>query len=163
MNEVLSSLSMRDDLTGLYNRLGYHNRAYPLFRNNQGKTGILFIDMDRLKHINDSLGHEHGDKAIKAVAKAILHSIPEEAIPVRYGGDEFLVVLPVENAGDVQKLASKIITEISKAAVDVPEAVSVSTGSVVAEPNSGKTLDDYVREADALMYEAKKRKKAQRR
>jgi diguanylate cyclase (GGDEF)-like protein len=119
--------------------------------------------MDRLKHINDSFGHEHGDKAIKAVAKAILHSIPEEAIPVRYGGDEFLVVLPVENAGDVQKLASKIITEISKATVEVPEAVSVSTGFVVAEPNSGKTLDEYVREADALMYEAKKRKKAQRR
>ncbi|MBR3277940.1 MAG: GGDEF domain-containing protein [Lachnospiraceae bacterium] len=175
MNEVLSSLSMRDDLTGLYNRLGYHNHAYPLFRNNQGKTGILFIDMDRLKHINDSFGHEHGDKAIQAVAKAILHSIPDEAIPVRYGGDEFLVVLPVENAGDVQKLVSKIITEISKAAVNVPgavdvpgavvgpEAVSVSTGFVVAEPNSGKTLDDYVREADALMYEAKKRKRAQRR
>ena len=162
MNKVLSGLSMRDDLTGLYNRLGYHNLAYPLFRNNQGTTGILFIDMDRLKHINDTFGHEQGDKAIQAVARAIIHSVPKEAIPVRYGGDEFLVVLPVESAVDVQKIISKIIRAIPESVGAVPDAVSISTGFVIAEPNNGKTLDDYVREADALMYEEKKQKKAQR-
>ena len=160
MNRVLSGLSMTDDLTGLYNRLGYHKIACPLSK--QGRTGILFIDMDRLKTINDTFGHEQGDRAIKAVANAVLHNIPSEAVPVRYGGDEFLVVIPSPAADRLEATVQAITAALSEEAyamgLHIP--LEISTGVVIAEP--GRPLDEYVREADALMYREKKSKRASR-
>ena len=167
VNRVLSGISMKDDLTGLYNRLGYHNVACPLFRRlceSGGRSGILFIDMDRLKYINDNYGHAHGDRAIQCVANAISHCIPENAVPIRYGGDEFMVLLPTEGEEPVRKLLAAISAALpgEAKALGVPVAPEVSVGFVLASPDGGKSLDEYVAEADALMYRTKKEKKASR-
>ena len=163
VNQVLSGISMKDDLTGLYNRLGYHNLANPLFRDmrdKRGKLGVLFIDMDRLKYINDTFGHALGDRAIQSVARAILRSIPENAIPVRYGGDEFLILMPAGNAAQIKALIRQISDKLPEEAEahGLPEILSVSTGFILADPSEGRSIDEYVTEADGLMYKEKKEK-----
>ncbi len=167
INHVLSGVSMKDGLTGLYNRLGYHELAYPLYRDvsgGGGKLAILFLDMDRLKYINDAYGHGAGDEAIRCVATAMRRNLPADAIPVRYGGDEFLVLMPCGAQETVEKTLTAITDAIPALAEDMglPEAPGISAGFVLAEPNGGKSLDEYVREADALMYREKRAKKAQR-
>ena len=167
INHVLSGVSMKDGLTGLYNRLGYHELAYPLFRDiatRGGKLAILFLDMDRLKYINDAYGHTTGDHAIKCIASAIRRNVPEDAIPVRYGGDEFLVLTPYEGDDATQRMLDAIADAVPVLAdaLDLPEAPGFSSGCVLADPGAGKSLDACVEEADARMYEAKKAKRAQR-
>ena len=167
VNHMLSGLSMKDGLTGLYNRLGYHELAHALYQSAASRgerLAILFIDMDRMKHINDTYGHAVGDLAIKSVSNAIAERVPEGAIPVRYGGDEFLVILPVADQAVVAALADAIAASIpgQAQALNVPESPEISTGFVLTEADSGKSLDDCVEAADALMYAQKKAKRAHR-
>lgn len=164
INQVLSGISVRDSLTGLYNRLGYHELAYPLFQRVSeagGRLAIIFFDMDRLKHINDTYGHAVGDLAIKSVTAVILQSIPEEAIPVRYGGDEFLVLLPAGSEADIHRLLDAVSSALpaEAKALGVPDVVEVSSGFVLTDPEDRKPLDEYVLKADELMYSQKKAKK----
>ena len=167
INHVLSGVSMKDGLTGLYNRLGYHELAYPLYRELSGKGGklaILFMDMDRLKYINDVYGHGTGDHAITCIATAIRQNLPDDAIPVRYGGDEFLVLLPCEDEVAVDRFSNAVTVAISRLSdvLGLPEAPGVSCGFVLADPAGGQSLDEYVQQADALMYREKKAKRAHR-
>lgn len=167
INHVLSGVSMKDGLTELYNRLGYHELAYPLYREAAGqgqKISILFLDMDRLKHINDVYGHGAGDLAIQCVATAIRENVTADSIPVRYGGDEFLVVVPGADEQAAVDLLGAIEAAIpSIAAIQgLHETPGVSSGYVIADPGSGKSLDEYVHEADERMYKQKKAKRAQR-
>ena len=117
--------------------------------------------MDRLKHINDTFGHSVGDQAIRSVAAVILRYLPKGAISVRYGGDEFLLLMPAENEGDVRKLLDSISSALpaEAKALGVPDVVSISSGFVLTDPEDRKPLDDYVLEADGLMYDEKKKKK----
>ncbi len=167
INYVLSGISMKDELTGLYNRLGFHELAYPLYRDitsRGGKLAILFIDMDRLKFINDAYGHSSGDQAIVCISDAIRRNIPPEALSVRYGGDEFLILLPCSRRENVEQLMNAITEDVSAraAVLSLPEIPDFSYGYVLAEPDERKSLDDYVEEADALMYTKKREKKVQR-
>ena len=96
LNRELSELSVKDAMTGMYNRLGYQELTCRLFdeKREQGENlTVLFIDMDRLKYINDHFGHIYGDRAIKTIAETILKIIPGGAMAVRTGGDEFLIIL----------------------------------------------------------------------
>lgn len=167
VNHVLSGISMKDGLTGLYNRLGYHELAYSLFRETV-KTGdplaILFMDLDRLKQINDNRGHEAGDLAIKCVANTILRIAPQNAVCVRYGGDEFLLLVPRLTGEGADELLGAFGRELpaQAKALGIPDEIDVSTGFVLTERDSGRSLDDYVREADVNMYRCKKAKKALR-
>ena len=164
-NRVLSSLSMTDDLTGLYNRLGYHQLAPRLFReaHDHGKRlGVIFIDIDNMKRFNDVFGHACGDLAIQSVSRAIRQCCAGDAVPVRYGGDEFLVVMPVSNEEDVRRGLIAILDAIhvEAAALGMPEAPEISSGFVLTDPKATRALADYVDEADLLMYENKKLRKA---
>lgn len=167
INRGLEEISMRDAMTGLYNRLGYQNQACRIFwekkEKNQNLT-ILFIDMDRLKYMNDTFGHECGDLAIKITSEAILRYRPEEAVAIRMGGDEFLVVLPWMEREEVAKLVGRIREEISMQArlMELPCELSISAGSIDTDMSSSKELDDYVREADEIMYREKSARKKQR-
>ncbi len=167
VNHVLSGISMKDGLTGLYNRLGYHEYAYDLFHQTNasgGRLAILFIDMDHLKELNDRYGHAAGDLAIRGIASAILHSVPANAVPVRYGGDEFLILLPVRESAEADSVLKDICRTLPAESriLGIPTEVSFSAGYVLTEPESNKQLDKYVQEADVLMYKRKKEKKAQR-
>lgn len=167
INRGLEEISMRDAMTGLYNRLGYQNQACRIFWENKEKNRnltILFIDMDRLKYMNDTYGHECGDLAIKITAGAILRYRPDDALAVRMGGDEFLVVLPYMEREKVAELVDCIRSEISRQAklLELPCELSISAGGINTDMESGKALDDYVREADEIMYREKSARKKQR-
>lgn len=168
MNQVLSDLYVKDAMTGLYNRLGYQKLACKLFdekRKQNENLSIIFIDMDRLKYINDRFGHIHGDWAVKTIANAILKNCPRETIAVRTGGDEFLLILTQTNEETNAKIIRNIREEISETAtkMQLPFSLTVSAGCVVTDMKSDKSLDDYVREADEIMYQEKVEKKANRK
>jgi len=166
VNHMLSGISMKDEMTGLYNRLGYHNLGHKLFREvsaEGGRLGILFIDMDKLKTINDTQGHARGDQAIRTVANAILRAIPRHSVAVRYGGDEFLALVPVRDEPDMARVVQAIRDAIPVEAqlLNVVNDPGISTGYVISEPHANQTLDEYVEAADALMYQQKREKQGE--
>ena len=165
MNRRLSSLYIRDALTGIYNRMGYHQIGEEVFRiskENQRKLLILFADLDCLKYLNDTYGHEYGDKAICAVANALLKYSARDAIPARTGGDEFVLIQTYQS----DEATEEMLQYIHKALEDegriqqLPVPLSISIGAVVTDPGSLATLEEYVKAADEKMYEEKIKKKA---
>ena len=165
VNQMLSGLSMQDNLTGLYNRLGYHNLGHRLFNevgNRQERIGVLFIDMDQLKFINDTMGHKCGDHAICCVANAISHNLPRGSIPVRFGGDEFLALLPVKDEEAMEAVIDRIQAALPSEAeqLGIAYVPGISFGYVITDPSSSRTIDEYVESADNLMYRQKREKHA---
>ncbi|MCR5686201.1 MAG: GGDEF domain-containing protein [Lachnospiraceae bacterium] len=162
-NLRLQALSDLDQLTGLYNRFGYEAKALPLYKESVlNRTGmmVMFVDINYMKRINDEHGHIHGDNAIKTVAAAINENIPHGAVPVRYGGDEFLIIVPDCDQEKAEQIKNGIWRTLDEknSEKSVPYAISVSIGYTVTDPVSrpDTMLSDYIREADRLMYEIKK-------
>ena len=124
----------------------------------------MFVDMDRLKMINDQYGHEYGDIAIKIIANAILKCCTADAIPIRMGGDEFLIVHSAMSKEEENAIVARIRVEIEASAEKkkLPFQLSFSIGCITTDMNLDKSLDDYVREADEIMYIEKVSKKANR-
>ncbi len=162
-NLRLKALSDHDQMTGLFNRFGYENKALPLYESSlRTKTGVMvmFVDINYMKRINDEFGHLHGDNAIMTVVSAIKANIREDAIAVRFGGDEFLIISPVADEKEASAVRNSILGFLYDKNLEksVPYEISVSIGFVVTDPESrpDATLEDYIREADKLMYEIKK-------
>ncbi|MGC8677846.1 MAG: GGDEF domain-containing protein [Hydrogenobaculum sp.] len=109
--EKLKEQSIKDQLTGFYNRR-YIEEAIELILNNakrKGETiGILILDIDRFKKVNDTYGHDVGDLVSKSVAQAIKESIRESDIPIRFSGEEFLALLTNIKPGESKHIAEKI-------------------------------------------------------
>lgn len=167
MNQVLSRLYIMDAMTGMYNRLGYQQLAQKYFVKKHRKNKsvmILFIDLDRLKTINDNLGHKCGDFAIISTAKAILKYCDRDAVPARTGGDEFVLVQDASDRETQDGLMRNIREELSRIreAEKFPYELSVSIGLSVSDPSSSRKFEDYVKEADEMMYREKIRKKVNR-
>lgn len=167
MNRVLSDMSIKDTMTGLYNRLGYQQLVCPLFDDKKRKNQnirIMFVDMDKLKHINDKYGHEYGDMAIKMIAKAIMKYCSADAIPIRMGGDEFLIVENMLSDEEVNSMITGMRKEVESAAQknNMPFQVSFSIGCITTDMKLDKGLDDYISEADETMYKEKVDKKVNR-
>ena len=163
-NSMLSGVSMQDTMTGLCNRLGYHRLALKLFNRTKesGKRlAVLFVDMDGMKYFNDTFGHACGDDAVCSVSASILACVPEEAVSIRYGGDEFLILFPAEAEEEgkdlVERIRQRILGEAAKR--NMPDVPKISTGLVLTDPDSDYSLNDYVDEADKLMYNEKLLKK----
>lgn len=167
MNRKLSGLYMMDPLTGMYNRMGYQKLADNYFRimaEGGKRMLILFIDLDRLKYINDNYGHEYGDYAICAVARAIMKYCDKDAVPARTGGDEFVLVQSYASADKLETLVGNIRANLQKTAVqmELPFELGISVGSAVTHPKESLQLADYVKIADQRMYAEKERKKVRR-
>lgn len=104
-NEILNNLSQYDELTKIYNRRGFIEKSMELLKNNIGsEVKVVFCDLDHLKEINDTFGHNEGDYAISNAAKLIVESLPKNTIVSRVGGDEFVSIFVVnsKNALNVQ-------------------------------------------------------------
>ena len=167
MNQILSDLYVRDSVTGLYNRMGYQKLSisyFTIMREKKMPVLVMFIDLDRLKYINDTFGHEYGDFAIVSIAKAMLKHCDADAIAARTGGDEFIVLEGAKDEESGRVLAQKIRTELSKAqrSMQLPFDLSASIGAVVAHPGEENVLESYVKRAEMLMYEEKAEKKVSR-
>ncbi|MBS2035623.1 EAL domain-containing protein [bacterium] len=155
----LLDLAYTDAITGLPNRKLFHDRllrAVSRARRNQSELALLYIDLDRFKIINDTLGHEAGDQVLKVVADRLLANLRGTDTVARLGGDEFAALLEGAGQRDVARLAEKLI-----AAVCEPIEVSgrsVSVGASVGAslyPRHGFTVDGLLRAADVAMYKSK--------
>lgn len=168
MNKMLTDLYVRDAMTGLYNHMGYQKLAWELFdtkKKEKENLLIIFVDMDRLKYINDHFGHEQGDEAIRIIAKAILDNCREDSVPVRTGGDEFLIIQNAAEDAGGKDICGRIQKEIAQEAetAQLPYPLTVSIGCVCTDMETDRTLDDYVRQADEIMYAQKMAKKVNRK
>ncbi|WP_245811789.1 sensor domain-containing protein [Actinophytocola xinjiangensis] len=148
-----------DALTGLYNRTVAIARLNPAQRvRRSGSTAVLFIDLDKFKVINDSLGHAIGDKVLQIVGTRLCGSTREDDIVGRLGGDEFVVIAhDISGPEAATGLAEHIRTELNRpVAVDGRRLhIDASVGIVIAGEDDGRQGDELLRDADLAMYQAK--------
>lgn len=153
-------LSETDDLTGLFNIRGFALAANRLFAQavRHGRpTSVLMIDSDNLKSVNDGYGHEAGNQLLRHLAQAIQAELRFTDVSARYGGDEFIVLLPDTPAKGALEVAERIRNRIAGAALDYGGkrlAASVSIG-IASFPEDGGTLDALASHADRALYSAK--------
>ena len=167
MNKKLSLLYIMDSLTGLYNRMAYNRLAIPLYERcmKENRTMlVMFVDADHLKYINDHFGHDMGNLAISSIASVLRQHCPVESISIRYGGDEFVCVIPDYNKQKIQELAHTLLDslEVFSANSRMGFPIEASIGWVIAD-DPGLTLNDYINLADEKMYSVKKSRKAERK
>ena len=163
----LNTLSITDDLTGLYNRRGFLTLAEERIQTAQAgddsdELFIIFADIDGLKQINDTYGHDEGSSAIKKVAELLSKSFRNSDIIARLGGDEFVILVANAGYGTREIIINRIEKNIAGYNVrkNHPYEISVSLGAVPIEFNGSKvTVDEFLREADSLMYQQKRKKK----
>lgn len=152
MNKI-DEMYRTDNLTGLLNRHGFFQEYQKLLENNSGKElTVILSDLDRLKYINDSFGHEEGDIAIKATADALVAACPSDALCVRFGGDEMIAVC--KGRLDIEELKKKIrlfFTEYN-ARSNKPYTVSASIGAYCYENADGLSMNELISCPDRLMY-----------
>lgn len=164
MEEQLRILSVRDELTGLYNRRGLFTLVeHQLEMANRAKRGLymLYGDLDNLKMINDTLGHQEGDNALTAIATVLKETYRQSDIIARIGGDEFVVV-PAGFAGDnVSVITARLhrSLEIYNSRVNRSYNLSISAGIAYYDPANPCSVDELLFQGDKLMYEEKKRNK----
>jgi diguanylate cyclase (GGDEF)-like protein/PAS domain S-box-containing protein len=159
-NARAQHLADHDALTGLPNRRLLEDRlkqALALSYRNRKQTAVMFIDLDRFKTINDSLGHAVGDVLLKEVAKRLVKQLREGDTICRIGGDEFMVVLPeVKRSSHVAQVAQKIIEQLSQPLVIEERELTVTPSIGIAVfPDDGRDAEMLIRNADAAMYHAK--------
>ncbi len=149
-----------DKLTGIANRYGLDGQGQALFRvalQEGTPLGLLLVDIDRFKVTNDRHGHEHGDKVLGAVSAVVAGNLRGDDFPVRYGGDEFVILLPGANIQEAFSIAERIRLRIAYSAPDEKGvAPTVSIGVHSGIPSEKDELHEYIACADRAMYEAKK-------
>lgn len=159
--EALQRMATRDPLTGLYNRRHFNeilSRLYAEAQRYDTELTCMMIDLDDFKRVNDTLGHLTGDKLLKRVASVIRMTIRKSDVPVRYGGDEFLVVLPRTSPDQAQQLAKRLLNgfreEVVEKTVELTHS-SLSIGLASREHDQPSTAAALVSLADEALYLAK--------
>jgi diguanylate cyclase (GGDEF)-like protein len=157
-------LSTVDSLTGLFNRAFFFaavEREIQRSSRTGRRFGLLMMDLDGLKEINDRFGHFHGDQVLRAVSTVIRNGVRRIDTAARYGGDEFVVLLPETDPTGSYVLAEKIrqgVEDLAVAGPGVEIRSSLSIGAV-AYPDDGLTPDDLLISADRAMYVSKRQGK----
>lgn len=159
MSQQYLKLSTKDALSGMLNRQGLDKLAKPFYAQNKknGLTTVLFfVDINKMKHINDDFGHLHGDLAVKTVSASVLETVPKNWLCIRYGGDEFLVVGNSRNYNG-EDYCTKIKERLAAktASMHLPYTLSASVGTYSVPANSELTLEQAVETVDGIMYEQK--------
>jgi diguanylate cyclase (GGDEF)-like protein/PAS domain S-box-containing protein len=158
----LDYVAHHDQLTGLPNRLflsAHLPVALRVAAENDQMLAVLFLDLDRFKHVNDSRGHETGDLLLKAVAQRLTETLRGEDIVVRMGGDEFVIVIKsIRNAGDVHEAALRITESLSSPML-INGAPLITTASIGVSlyPRDGGDIGELLQHSDTAMYKAKER------
>jgi diguanylate cyclase (GGDEF)-like protein/PAS domain S-box-containing protein len=157
----IEELAYSDALTGLPNRVLLHERidfSLGLCAREQKSFAIIFIDLDRFKHINDSLGHVFGDRVLIEVAQRIKACLRQSDTAARMGGDEFVLLLHDIDAQGAETIVQRVLQHLSApiALGDLSLTVTSSIG-IALYPVDGLTRDDLIKNADAAMYQVKER------
>jgi len=162
LNE-LREATMRDPLTGLYNRRfldEYLARKQAEVDPEEDRVAVLMMDLDHFKQFNDTYGHEAGDIALRAVATCLRRNVRPDAICCRYGGEELAVIVEGVGVGEGVKVAERLRRAIESEAIRLPDRleplhVTVSIG-VAVYPEHAASLIEAVHAADEALYEAKR-------
>jgi diguanylate cyclase (GGDEF)-like protein len=163
----LDRLYVMDQLCGIYNRNGFIRLADQLFRHCMHTGALLmigFIDMDGLKYINDNFGHDDGDFALKQLAAVISECCGSRLTCARFGGDEFIVIGCGMTEEETRAFEQQFCERLNavNAATGKPYRVDASIGTFLTPVKPGMKLFELITEADAIMYEQKKRKNVSR-
>ncbi len=150
--KVINYLGFHDKLTGLYNRSFLEEECKRLNTHRQLPFSIIMADVNGLKMINDSLGHQQGDKLLKSAARIIKGTCREEDIIGRWGGDEFVILLPETTEKDADKIINRIKYKCENEESEIP--ISIAMGRATKQ-NQNKKLDELLQEADHKMYRKK--------
>jgi len=164
MSGKLSSLAITDGLTGLYNQFYIKERLQEeIYRSERYKhiLSLLMIDLEDFKSLNDKYGHIVGDRILKSFSNLIRETVRPSDIPSRYGGEEFLVVLPETTCENAVIVAERIRQKIGGYPFEIsclkeknpPFTVSIG---VCAFPGRGRTVEELITLADTALYQAKK-------
>lgn len=158
--EHLRENALRDAMTGLYNRRFLEEYASVLIAGSQRRNSqfaVMMLDLDFFKQVNDSYGHEAGDKVIKTLADILQRNVRSSDIAVRYGGEEFLVVLTDCDIEGAQKVAEKIRAEVEATKIPLPGGILQKTVSIgiAVYPGDADTFWQVVKFADVALYKAK--------
>ena len=162
LRENLRAQALRDSLTGLFNRR-YMEQALErelLRANRSGRpVGVILMDLDHLKSFNDSHGHEAGDVLLRTMGEYLVKHVRQEDIACRYGGEEFVVILPEASPAMARKRAEELLKGVQGLQINyrgkLLRGATASVG-VAGFPVHGKTMSELLRAADGAMYAAKR-------
>jgi diguanylate cyclase (GGDEF)-like protein len=161
LRENLRQQTIRDPLTSLYNRRFLDeslNREMARCKRNGNAFAVLMIDVDHFKRFNDTYGHDAGDSTLRAISGALQRSTRESDIVCRFGGEEFVIVLPDANLEGATARAQRIVEfvrvlEITHDGKPLP-SITASIG-LAMYPQNGETVKALIQSADKALYEAK--------
>jgi diguanylate cyclase (GGDEF)-like protein len=153
----------QDPLTGVVNRR-FIDRRLPEIFDAQRQAGqdltLVMLDLDRFKRFNDTFGHQAGDELLRFVGSLLRHAVRETDIAARYGGDEFLLILPAASLEQGDQIAERVITLFAQQAKILPapgQPMAISAGLASLEAHTPNDLPELIRLADDALYEAKRR------
>lgn len=158
-DDDLLNLAFKDPLTKVYNRKGFEF-LYNIRQMERSffslNIGVLFFDIDNFKKINDTYGHELGDKILYAVAQIFAKSLRSDDLVVRWGGEEFIVIIFVKDLNDINVIGNKLTKLVESSFVEYNRHIikfTVSGGGTFLKPN--ETILEAIKRADELMYKSK--------
>jgi len=159
--EILQSLTLIDELTGLQNRRGFYALAeqeLKVARREHFLLALFFMDVNGLKQINDNGGHALGDQALREAGSVIRHTFRNSDILARLGGDEFAVVAHVTDESSITAIRERLRAHLNQvnAIPNRPFTLDMSVGAALVDAERGDDLDSLLARADAAMYEEKR-------
>jgi diguanylate cyclase (GGDEF)-like protein len=159
--EIITFQAFHDALTGLPNRILFLDRLEQMLvqgtRSGARTAAVMFLDLDRFKQINDTLGHEAGDQCLKEVARRLRQCVRASDTVARMGGDEFTILLPeIAEKGDVRMVAQKILDSMKTPLLLAGQEVIITTSiGISLFPRDGRDGETLLKHADAAMYRVK--------
>lgn len=158
--EKIQQMAFHDSLTGLPNRKLFSDRLGIVLaqaKRNKKKVGIVMLDLDNFKDVNDTLGHDVGDTLLKAVAERLSGTLRKSDTVARFGGDEFVLIFPdMEIIEEAIQVVQKIIDRFNKPfLIDTHQLVVTTSIGIAVYPNDGMDEEILMKNADIAMYQAK--------
>jgi diguanylate cyclase (GGDEF)-like protein/PAS domain S-box-containing protein len=162
--QQLVYIANHDPLTGLLNRVQFHDRFPQVLltvQRHETKLAVMFLDLDRFKLINDTLGHRVGDLLLQAVSERLKRAVRNNDLLARLGGDEFILLLSdIEGIDFIARIAQKIIDALTQPfSLEGHDIVVTASVGISVYPDDGNNCHDLMMNADTAMYLAKERGK----
>lgn len=155
----LQNMARIDGLTTLLNQRSFYEelrRECSRARRKGSTLSLIYFDLDGFKLVNDTYGHQKGDEILVDTAKIVRTILRQEDIPVRYGGDEFCIILPDTHLDEADQVANRLIAKYDEEMAE--SGVTLSIGIAMTEPEDSIDYENLVKQADAAMYRSKKQK-----
>jgi diguanylate cyclase (GGDEF)-like protein len=159
MFQEIKNMAMTDHLTGLHNRVYFYDtgsKVYDMTKRAGNQVAIAMVDIDNFKIINDTYGHEIGDRALIHVAHTMKKSLRNSDIIVRFGGEEFVMLLPNCTHDEALKVMEKVCSAVANAPLFIEENKELNITVSIGVSPMLENIDDMVEKADKFMYVAKK-------